>query len=77
MYHVYGKAPTRQLQSMPVAVSGSGYTRKYNKYFDTVIRMQGSLPQKRFLIGCSSAFMRIAEHLSPLRAWCKKSLPGR
>ena len=26
--------------------------------------------QKRFLVGCSSPFMRLAQHLTALRAWC-------
>ena len=36
-----------------------------------------SPPHKRFLIGCSSPFMRLAEHLTAPRAWCKQCLPGR
>ena len=28
-----------------------------------------------FLEGCSSPFMRLAEHLTALRAWCKQCLP--
>ena len=31
---------------------------------------------ERFLEGCSSPFMRLAEHLTALRAWCKQCLPG-
>ena len=27
---------------------------------------------KRFLVGCSSPFMRLAKHLTALRAWCKQ-----
>ena len=34
-------------------------------------------PQKRFLVGCSSPFKRLAQHLTALRAWCKQYLPGR
>ena len=32
---------------------------------------------ERLLVGCSSASMRLAEHLTVLRAWCKQCLPGR
>ena len=31
-----------------------------------------SLPYKRFLVGCSAPFMRLAQHLTALRAWCKQ-----
>ena len=31
VYLVYGKTPTRQLSSIPMAVSGSGHTRKQNQ----------------------------------------------
>ena len=31
---------------------------------------------ERFLGGCSSPFMRLAEHLTAFRAWCKQCLPG-
>ena len=34
--------------------------------------MQENPPQKRFLVGCSSPFMRLAQHLTALRAWCKQ-----
>ena len=46
---------------------------------DAVIHMQESPPpQGRFLVGCSSPFMRLAEHLTALRDWCKQQyLPGR
>ena len=36
-----------------------------------------SLPHKRFLVGCSPPFMRLAKPLTALRAWCKQYLPGR
>ena len=32
---------------------------------------------KRFLEGCSAPFMRLAQHLTALCAWCKQCLPGR
>ena len=44
---------------------------------DAVIHMQGNPPQKRILVGCSSPFMRLAEHITALRAWCKQCMPGR
>ena len=28
------------------------------------------------VLGCSPPFMRLAEHLAALRAWCKQCLPG-
>ena len=34
-------------------------------------------PHKRFLVGCCSPFMRLAEHLTALRAWCRRCLLGR
>ena len=45
--------------------------------FDAVIRMPESSPHKQFLVGCCSPFMRVAEHLTELRASCKQCLPGR
>ena len=36
---VYGKAPTSRIRGMPIAVSGSGHTRKQVNYVDVVIRM--------------------------------------
>ena len=34
-------------------------------------------PLSHLTVGCSSPFMRLAEHLTALRAWCKQCLPGR
>ena len=74
----FGKAPKRQLytvlNSIPIAVSGSGRTRTSS--LDTVIPCP-SPPRTRFLVGCSSPVMRLAQHLSALRAWCKQCPPGR
>ena len=39
--------------------------------------MKENPPPKRFLVACSSPFMRLAGHLMALRAWCKRCLPGR
>ena len=47
-----------------------------NQLVDTVIHMQENPSQKRFLTGRSSPFVRLAEHLTALRAWCKQCLPG-
>ena len=49
MFTVQGKAPTRQLHSIPIAVSGSGHTRKQVSLLDAVIHLEESQPQKRFL----------------------------
>ena len=65
-------------QPPAIAVSGSGHTRKQSNSFDAVIHVQESPPHKRFLrvVGCNSNFMRLAQHLTALRAWCKQCLPG-
>ena len=34
-------------------------------------------PHTRFLVGCRSPFLQLAEHLTALRAWCSRCLPGR
>ena len=47
-----------------------GHTGKHVNSFHAVIHMRGSSPHERFLAGCSSPFMRLAEHLTALRAWC-------
>ena len=64
VYHEYRMAPTRQLPSIPIpiAVSGSCHTRKTNQCIalDAVIYMQDGPPQKRFFVGCSSPFTRLA-----------------
>ena len=44
-----------------IAVSGIGHARKQATSLDAVIRMQESPPQKRFLVGCSSPLMRLAQ----------------
>ena len=40
-------------------------------------RPYASPSQKRFMVGFSSPFMRLARHLTALRAWCKQCLPAR
>ena len=74
VYQVCGKTPTRQLHSTPIAVSGSGHTRKHTNSLDAVIRTQESSPRQRLLEGCSYPFMRVVQHLTALRAWCKQCL---
>ena len=66
-------------QPPAIAVSGSGHTRKQSNSFDAVIHVQESPPHKRFLrvVGCNSNFMRLAQHLTALRAWCKQCVSGR
>ena len=39
--------------------------------------MQENPPHKRYLVGCGSPFLRLAQNLSALRGWCKQCLPGR
>ena len=48
-----------------IDVSGSGHT---GNSFDAVIHMQANPPHKQFLVGCRSLFMRLAGHLTTLRA---------
>ena len=50
--------------SVTIAVSRSGHAGKQMKSFDAVIRIPESTPHKRFLVGCSSPLMRLAEHLT-------------
>ena len=38
---------------------------------------RGCPAHKFFLVGCSAPFVRLAEHLTKLRAWCTRCLPGR
>ena len=67
---VYGKAPMRQLHSNPIAVSGSGHIGNQINSFDAVIHVEERPPHKRFLVECSSLFMRLVERLTTLRALC-------
>ena len=57
-----------QVHSNPIAVSGSGHTGKQINSFEAVIHMQENPPDKRRLVGCSSPFMQLAEHLTALCA---------
>ena len=75
---LYGKAPTRQLHSIPIAVSGSGNTRKEINSLDAAIYMQESPPKKR------QSRMQLAHPscdspntLRRFATWCKQRLPGR
>ena len=47
------------------------------QFINAVIHMQENLPQKRFLVRCSSPFVRLAQNITALCAWCKQYLPGR
>ena len=38
---------------------------------------QESPPHKRFLVGCSSPFTRLAQQRTALHAWCWRCLPGQ
>ena len=38
--------------------------------FDAVIHLLENPPHTRFLVGCSSSFMRLAERITALRPWC-------
>ena len=64
MWCAYGKAPTRQFHGNPIAVSGSDHTRKNCQSIDAAIHMRENPSQTRFLEGCSSSFMRLAQHLT-------------
>ena len=67
---LYGKASTRQVQSVRNAVSGSSQIRKQiNPY--SMLSSKARPPQNRFLGYCSSLFIRLAQHITALRAWCK------
>ena len=55
---------------------GSGHTGNLIKSLElSPIHVQVSPPRKRFLVGCSSPFMRLAGHLAALHAWCKQAVP--
>ena len=63
-------------------LGGCGHTRKQSKLLtlSSISKEVGtscrSPSYKRFLEGCSSTFLRLAEHRTALRAWCKQCLPG-
>ena len=56
----------------------SGVATQKNKLVGAVIHKQESRHKayERFLEGCSSPFVRLAEHLTALRAWGNQYLPG-
>ena len=62
---------THPLLSLEVATpEKKKKSKKKKKHLDAVIHTQESPLHKRFLVGCSSPFMRLAEHLAiTLRAW--------
>ena len=70
---------------IPIAVSGvaTHQKTKYNSLaLSSICKKVGtryrSPSYERFLEGCNSPFMRLAEYLTALRgfAWCKQCLPG-
>ena len=61
----------------PFAVFRTVHTRKQSNSLDAVIDTRERPPQRRFIVGCSSTFMLLSQHLTALRAWCKQCLPGR
>ena len=78
----HGEAPTRQLSSNSHCCLWIGHTRKQSnslalpsisKKVSTRCR---SPSYERFLEGCRPPFMRLAEHPTALRAWCKQCLLG-
>ena len=67
---------------IPFAVSGVATSENKVVLIGAVIHKQESRHKvqrpsyERFLEGCSSPFMRLAEHVTARRAWCKQCLPG-
>ena len=78
----YGQAPTTQLHSNTHCRLWSGHTRKQSNSLalSPISKKVGTRCRspfyERFLEGRSSPFLRLAEHLTALRAWCKQCLPG-
>ena len=70
---VYGKVPARQ-------ITCKSYTHLLSLEVATPANLSGhsklstiaSPPHTRVLVGCSSPFMPLAEHLTALRAWCER-----
>ena len=69
--HPRGRYIANPVLSLEVAIAEN------RSLVDAVNHMQGNPPLKRFLGDCSSPFMRLVQHLTALRAWCKQRLPGR
>ena len=73
----FGEAPTRQLHATPIGVSGSGHAGYYISSLKLdIVYTQVRASQVSLLIGCSSPFMRLLEHITALGAWCKQCLPA-
>ena len=77
----YRKAPTRQLHGNTRCFFWSGHIRKHNTLaLSSISKKVGtrcrSPSYEWFFEGCSSPFMRLADHLTALRAWCKQCPPG-
>ena len=69
---------------MPTAVCGEATPENKVTHWSlpSISKKVGTSPSlspsyERFLEGCRSPFMRHAEHLTAIRAWCKQCLPGR
>ena len=81
-YCDYGEAPTRQLHSNTHCCLWSGHSRKRSNSLasSSISNKVGtrcrSPSYERFLEGCSPPFTQLTEHLTALRAWCKKYLPS-
>ena len=72
---VQGKTPQRQLRYTSYCCLWKCLHRKKSQLIEAVIHARP--PHTRFLVGCSSPFIRFARHHTALRAWCKQCLPGR
>ena len=59
---------------VPIAVSGVATPENKVTHWRRHKRCR-SPSYERFLEKCSAPFMRLAEHLTALRAWCKQCLP--
>ena len=74
MLQVNSSAPPTLEVATPENKSASSKPSSICKKFRATCR---SPPHKWFLEGCSSPFMLLAEHLTALRVWCTRCLPGR
>ena len=83
-HFVYYRGSRQYRTSTPVQLFFPRHTRKQVISFEAgthicknVRTRCRSPPHMRFLVGCSSPSMRLAEHLTVLRAWCTQCLAGR
>ena len=82
--HLRGSCIVNQLLSLEVAATPENKTkliRRLPSMYKKARTKRRNPPQKRFSVsislGCSSPFMRLAEHPTARRAWCKQCLPDR